>query len=254
MRPLHKEFVRQLFQWLGFRITRDRPTNRYQAIDETLLLMRDRGYRPRVVIDGGANMGVWTTMARKVFPDAAYHLIEPQPACAAELRRLVERTPGLHLHSVALSRPGVEQVRMIGGGPDGGGTGAWVAEPGETIPGDKEYEVPAVTLDGLLESRVTQADRALLKMDMEGHEMTALQGGERLLGVVEVILSEVSFFDINHRGRPLFSDFLAFLRQRGFELYDFTALSGRPRDLRLRQGDVVFVRQDSPLLTDCSWE
>ena len=67
-------------------------------------------------------------------------------------------------------------------------------------------------------------------------------------------MTELQFYEINDNGRPIFADMLNFLRERGFQLYDFACLSQRPRDMRLRMGDVVFVRRDSPLLADRSWE
>jgi len=54
--------------------------------------------------------------------------------------------------------------------------------------------------------------------------------------------------------RPIFSDVLGFLRDRGFELYDVASLSARPRDGRLRQADGVFVRRESPLSSGRSWD
>ena len=197
-------------------------------------------------------MGAWTRMVHPIFPTAEFHLIEPQPACAEALQDLVRRMPRLTFHSVAVTEPGITLVRMIGGGEKGGGTGAWVARPGEMAPG--EVECPATTLDALLADRIARADRALLKLDLEGHEVPALQGASRLLQAVEVVLTELQFYEINDNGRPIFADLLNLLRERGFELYDFACLSQRPRDMRLRVGDVVFVRRDSPLLIDRSWE
>lgn len=249
-----KELVRQALAGAGFRITRLRPQNRFQAMDETLLLMRGYGYAPEIVIDGGANMGTWTQMARQIFPQAEFHLIEPQPACAPKLRAMVGQIPKLHFHPFVLSEPGVTQVRMIGGGEYGGGTGAFVAKDHEEAGGFGEIEVPATTLDALLAHRVTRANRALLKLDLEGHEVPALLGATKLLESVEVILTELQFYEINNNGRAVFADYLNFLRERSFELYDFACLSQRPRDMRLRMGDVVFVRRDSVLLADRSWE
>ena len=191
-------------------------------------------------------------MVHPIFPTAEFHLIEPQPACAEALRDLVCRMPRLTFYSVAVTEPGITWVRMIGGGEKGRRTGAWVARPGEAAPG--EVECPATTLDAMLANHVTRADRVLLKLDLEGHEVLALQGGSRLLQAVEVVLTELQFYEINDNGRPIFADMLNFLRECGFELYDFACLSQRPRDMRLRMGDVVFVRRDSPLLTDRSWE
>jgi hypothetical protein len=140
---------------------------------------------------------------------------------------------------------------MLGGGEGASGTGAWVAGPDEAAPG--ELHCPSTTLDALLADRLAREDRALLKLDLEGHELKALRGGVRVLQLVEVVLTELQFFEINGNGRPLFGDVVSFFRDRGFELYDFACLSARPRDLRLRMGDVIFARRDSALLVDRSW-
>lgn len=221
-------------------------------MDETLLLMQTLGFNPRVVIDAGANFGSWATMARAIFPVAEIHMVEPQPACAVTLRALCDADPRFAFHPFALTSPGVDSVRMIGGGDKGGGTGAWVATPGEEAPG--EVICPAKTLDDLFSSSVTRADRPLLKLDLEGHELPALEGASALLADVEAILTEVQFFENNNNGRPVFADMLNFIRERGFELYDIACLSQRPRDMRLRMGDVVFVRADSELMKDKAWD
>jgi FkbM family methyltransferase len=242
-----KELARRSFELAGYRVTRLRPANRFQAMDEALLLLRGFGFDPRVVIDAGANVGTWTRMCRTI-PDAAYHLIEPQPACIQELRDAMRTVSKVEVHRVAVTEPGVGSVRMCGAGS----TGAWVANPGEHTP--SEVVCPATTLDEPLADRVSAQDRALLKLDLECHEVTALTGASRLLKAVEVVLTEVQFYPANDNGRPTFSDVLAFLRERGFEIYDIACLSQRPRDMRLRMGDVVFVRNDSQLLADRSWE
>jgi len=46
----------------------------------------------------------------------------------------------------------------------------------------------------------------------------------------------------------------AFLDARGFALCDFAALASRARDLRLRIGDAIFIRRDSRLAKDVSWD
>ncbi len=244
------ERLRRALEALGYTVHRW-PTNRFDGMRDALALLRMAGYAPRVVIDCGANRGDWSRLARSVFPHAAFHLVEPQPACASLLSELAARTPGIFVHPVAVTEPGVTHVRMVGGGWTGGGTGAFVACPVEV--GTDEVRCPATTLDSLLADRVTRADRALLKLDLEGHEISALSGGTRLLASTEVVLTEVQFYEIESNGRAAFGDIMKFLHDRGFELYDFACLSPRPRDRRLRIGDVFFVQHDSPLLGDRSW-
>ena len=226
------------------------PTTRFDGMADALQLLKVRGYSPRVVIDCGANVGQWTTLASSIFDNSEWHLVEPQPACVRELRQIVSANPRVTVHPVALTRGGTTSVRMIGGGHNGQGTGNFVAMPGES---DADAQVfPASTLDDLFSKSLQVTDRAFLKLDLETHELEALHGALRMLPLTEVVLSEVSIFDITG-SRPTFGDIFAFLREHGFEFYDVACLSSRPRDKRLRQADVIFVRRDSQLLTDHAW-
>jgi FkbM family methyltransferase len=242
----------RLLRTVGIRAVFLRPSNRFQAIDECLRRLQTMGYQPEAIVDVGANVGQFYRSTRSIFPEARYHLVEPQPACAPSLRRFASADRRLELHEVALTIPGVRSVRMIGVGPAGGSTGAYVALPGEGDP--HEIQVPATTLDELLSSRIQSGDRALLKLDVESHELSVLRGAAAVLPVFEVILTEVSFFDIENRGTPGFFELVDFLHEKGYLLYDVGSLAGRPRDMRLRMGDLLFVRLDSSLASDNRWE
>src|ERR1051325_11874383 len=87
-----KEITRKTFQLAGYRITRMRPQNRFSAMSETLIMMRQLGYAPKIVIDGGSNIGQFAQLVRPIFPEAHVHMIEPQPACASSLQDLADRS------------------------------------------------------------------------------------------------------------------------------------------------------------------
>jgi FkbM family methyltransferase len=245
-----KQILKRVCRAAGYRVERWRPANRFNAMSDALELLRRRGFRPGVVIDGGANVGDWTRMALDVFPGAPVHLIEPQPACQPALERLAHTSPRLTVHPVALTEPGRSRVNLTGGAAEGG-TGVHVTLPQER---DVEVECPATTLDQLFANRIGRADRALLKLDLEGHELSALKGGEALLAVVEVIVLEVQLYDINDSGAiPVFSDVFHFLDQRGFILYDVATTGWRRRDLRMCMMDPVFARAGSELCADRSY-
>jgi FkbM family methyltransferase len=244
MRDLAKSAIKKLLKSCGCRISRA-PANRFDAITDTLELLHSYGYCPRVIIDAGANIGGWTRMARQIFPNAVYHLIEPQPGCAPDLAALAAEVLSAHVHAVALTRPGVRSVFM---GRGDGGTGAWIGEEG--TPG--AVKVPAASLDEIIVA--APEDRVLLKLDLENHEIAALGGADRLLQNVEVIISEVSFYRPTWtNGQPVFADVLRFLQERGFELYDFAALGSPLKNGRLRTGDAVFVRADSAMAQERYW-
>jgi len=244
-----KDLVKRLCRRAGYRVERWRPANRFNAMADTLELLRLRGFQPGVVIDAGANVGNWTRMALEVFPEAAVHLVAPQPACQPALERLARTSSSLTVHPVALTEPGEPRLAFAGGASYGG-TGVYVTPPDGH---DVEFECRATTLDELFGGRLDRADRPLLKLDLEGHELSALRGGRTLLEAVEILVVEVQMYDINDNGLfPVFRDVFTFLGDHGFELYDVACMGWRHRDMRMCMMDAVFARTGSPLTLDHS--
>jgi FkbM family methyltransferase len=240
-----KDMILWVSRGFGFRISR-LPANRFQAMEDSLRLLRRIGCRPTVVIDGGANVGVWTRSARRIFPASRFHLIEPQPRCVSLLNKLSPTAASeLTVHPFAITSPGIGKVHIIGGGECGTSSGAWVQEGDENAEGN--VECLAITLDELFHNLIRPDDRILLKLDLEGHELKALYGASVLLHHIDVIVCEVQFYRPNDDGRPLFGDLVSYLRERGFEVFDIASLSASPRFGRLHVGDAIFVNRHSSL-------
>jgi len=227
------------------------PANRFDAAGDALTLLRQASYQPATIIDCGANEAQFARLVTAIFPNAVIHLVEPQDACWPALDIFAQQHGRAHVHRLAVTEPGVGRVRMHREGNEAS-TGAFVVGADEKYP--TSVEATSTTLDGLFAGTVSRGDRALLKLDIEGHEVSALQGATRLLAAVEVVYSEVRFYDIARSARPLFRDVAELLAGHGFDLYDFGMLASRPRDRRLRIGDAMFVRRDSPLATDVRWD
>ena len=152
--------------------------------------------------------------------------------------------------SVALTQPGVREVSLTGIGADGGSSGAYISNSEQSLEATGTIRCPAASLDDLFSSTISSADRSLLKLDLEGHELQALKGAIQLLERIEVVVCEVAFFDINDGGRPLFTDISEFLLRHSFVLFDLASLNGRRRDERLRTGDAIYARKNSFLVRD----
>lgn len=240
-----KEVAKRLIALTPFRVVRGAP-NRYQAISYCLRYLKRLGFEPAQIIDGGAHLGSFALEVSAIFPAAIVHLIDPQPACRISLEALAAER-GFLYHPYALSSaPGI--VSMICTDlPD---TGALLGHsPARHT--QRAVDVEATTLDDLFSATFKPSDRPLLKLDLQGHEMQALEGASRMLKSVEVVLVEVPFY--GEVGQPTVPDIIGFFRRSGFDLFDVASLSGRPRDDRLREGDFVFVRQGSPISADAAW-
>ena len=242
------KMVQELFRRCGLNLTR-LPGNRFDVMPDVLRRLAREGFAPTVIIDVGANRGQWATLASAVFGRAPLHVIEPQAACRAALDAFAARRGATEIHDTFLTKRGVSQVQVVGAGS--GATGAHVID---TSTGRTDGQsMPASTLDALFAGRLRDTDRVLLKLDVEGHELDVLDGASDVLAHVEVIVSEVSFFDIERSGYPTFTAFVTALAAAGFALYDIAALASRRRDGRLRMGDAVFVRTTSALMADDRW-
>jgi FkbM family methyltransferase len=241
-----KELARRIVERAGYVVHRA-PAHRFDAMDAALRQLHRSGYRPRVTIDCGANRGQWFGIASSVFAESEFHLIEAQSECWPALDLAAARRGRTQVHRTAVTAPGATSVRMHRGGGEIS-TGAFVMTSAE--PFDIDVHAPATTLDALLATHTQPGDRALLKLDIEGHEIEALRGAGALLQRTEVVVSEVRFFDVNASGRPVFGEVMAFLGACGFALFDFASLSSRLRDQRLWLGDAVFVKRGSPLEED----
>ena len=240
--------AQRLFRWCGLNLARF-PGNRFDAMPDVPLRLAHMGFEPTLIIDVGANRGQWATVVSGVFPRVPLHMIEPQAACQADLAALVAQRDAAYVHQALVTRPGVGQVQMVGGGT--GGTGAHVID---TRTGRTDGQsMLSTTLDTLLAGKIGASDRVLLKLDVEGHEVDVLSGAQAILPRVDVIVSEVLFYDVDRAGNRTFLNYLSALDAEGFELYDFAALGSRARDGRLRVGDAIFVRRGGTLAADDGW-
>ena len=131
------------------------------------------------ILDCGANVGLFSLFLGRARRIVA---VEPNPDTYGRLKRNLERN---ELRAVAVESAISDEVGMVRMSLSG--------EPsvlGKVSP-EGELEVPATTIDRLLgDHGIERVD--LLKLDVEGHEIEALEGARESLaaGAIERIVAE----------------------------------------------------------------
>ena len=137
------------------------------------MLVRDQEsgvFSPKIAVDGEpCHIGSSGVAVQLIFPDAVFHVVEPQPTCCKPLEELCAAN-GFIFHKCALAEK-KGQIHL---------THTLEPSTGAHITFEHWNSVPVMadTLDGLFGS-ITRNDRALLKLDLQGYELNALRGGAR---------------------------------------------------------------------------
>jgi FkbM family methyltransferase len=186
---------------------------------EGALLGRLAPFGPRIVLDVGANTGEWAIAAADALVTATIHAFEIVPTTIPALRaataRLGERiivnsiglsnavgTVSVHTSPVSSERASMVRDALTVGMSDAGA---------ETI------QASVTTGDAYLcERGIAHID--ILKIDVEGAEMSVLHGFEDTFARGAIDLVQFEYGGINLATLDLLSRFHAFFRQRGYAL------------------------------------
>lgn len=174
-----------------------------------------------IVFDVGANNGKWSSeLAKLLSPEASFHLFECAPLfvdALAEVSRSIGRA--VHVNAAISDRAGTALLHYPAKPGLGGGLGSLHARSDVCVP-QIEYaqiEAPTIRLDSYADENGIQTID-LLKMDIEGHELYAMQGAERLFVERRVKAMTFEFGSANVNSRTFFRDFWNLLTSHGFNI------------------------------------
>ena len=224
--------LRRALRRVGFDLVRY--PNRRRKLAEALEHLRRVGLAPATVIDVGVADG--TPELYRTFPNARFLLVEPQQEYERALQRILATVNGDYVIAAASSTTGPVTLHVPVGNPEGA---SLLREPAPRV---SRRQVQAVRIDDLVADRGF-APPFLIKADTQGSELEALAGADRTLQQAEAVVLEVSLFEF-FQGGPQVAEVVAFMKERGFVVYDIVGGHERPLDGALAQVDFVFVRED----------
>lgn len=196
----------------------------------------------RTVVDVGANRGQFTLYALARFPSAHIVAFEPLPKAAEHMRGLFAAEDRVEVVPVALGETEGEVVMHLSAREDSSSLLPVGERQVSTFPGTGEVGTTRAdvrTLDSVFVDRKL-ARPALLKIDVQGFELSVLRGAEQTLSSFDQILVEASFAEL-YEGQALFPDVSHHLEGRGFRLVSGSISTSDPSG-RWLQGDFLYEK------------
>jgi FkbM family methyltransferase len=227
----HAGYRRALFRGVG------------AAIEHEAVLRRLGADGIQRVVDIGANVGQFSLAVRRCIPSAQIDSFEPLAGPAAVFSRVFEGDSAVTLHRCAVG-PAPAIVGMhVSAANDSSSLLPISALQEEIFPGTREVgreTVRVATLDTEIEAP-DLAERALLKVDVQGYEVEALRGCESLLDRFHAVYVEASFIEL-YEGQGLAHEVIDFLHGWDFVLVGIFNTTYASNGLAV-QGDFLFLRR-----------
>ena len=138
---------------------------------------------PEIIIDLGANVGLFSLYALSLWSSAQVHSLEPNLSTYNVLHHNQKINPGLNWHTY-------QYAVWEQDGEISFETGK-VSTSSRVMPGQSGGKVPAITLDTFFSKYVNSPVLSLVKIDIEGAEEAVLRSSTHLLGRIQNLVIEV---------------------------------------------------------------
>lgn len=205
--------------------------------------LKGMGFEPRTVFDLGVAAG--TPDLYDAFPKARFVLVDPTRQSLPHMERIARSLDAV-ICNFALGDSECEMT--IEDRPDDINGASFFKDVGPLAEVER-YNV-----------RVRRFDKtfgdfsrpAMCKIDVQGAELMVLRGMGERIGDIDVFIVETSVLS-TMEGSPEAYEVIAYMRERGFVIFDVLGFTRRPLDNALGTVDLVFVKENSPLRADRRW-
>jgi FkbM family methyltransferase len=240
-----KRVLRSVFLSLGLDLNRYHPETDKWLAQKKLL----EDVEAPVILDVGANVGQTLEAYKSLFPEAEVHCFEPYPDSYRTLQELASQFSRTQTHKLAVAERAGESTFYIN--PVFHPTNSLLPRPAsgrQYYPTGAELEktisVKTDTLDAIVR-RLNLSRVNVLKMDIQGAELSALQGAESLLGegAIDLIMLEIMFVP-HYEGGALFHELHEFLRLKSYSLFGIYDAHFDDMNWQMRFADAIFISQD----------
>mmetsp|Transcript_15449 Transcript_15449/g.32674 ORF Transcript_15449/g.32674 Transcript_15449/m.32674 type:complete len:345 (+) Transcript_15449:75-1109(+) len=175
------------------------------------------GWKPRGVIDVGANRGGWTKSMQALYPGVKTFMVEASKHHEKEMEETKNSfEPNVVDYKIAVLSSTDGEIVDFYSNPGPGTGNSMFLEQTSFFSGTIPEKRNTSKLDSVLED-MQYAD--YLKLDVQGAELVVLSGATETLSKATFVQLEVSILEYN-KGGACWYEIDEFLRDHGFVLYD----------------------------------
>ena len=232
-----------------------------QKFDREGVLSMLIDYETPLIFDVGANHGASIDQFKRIWPQSIIHCFEPQHECWQDLEKFqnqykdktihinkfalgsTQDEKSFYTHDISSGMSGFNKINIkskdslnLKNINDSNGLNEYMS----TI--NHERKVLIETPKNYIQKN--GIDRInLLKIDTQGHEPEILKGFDDYLNIVDIVLTELMFYDFYEKSLN-FYDIEQYLIPKGFKLFDISHISKNPHNGRTDWVDLIYIKKD----------
>lgn len=170
-----------------------------------------------LVIDIGGNYGEYTSSLRKQFSRSEIHIFEPSEKCFSSLKDRFLKSDNVHINQLAISN--INGATSLHANEFGSGLSSLQKRRLDhyQIFFEKSEPVTLIRFEDYWISKLKKRSIDIIKLDVEGHELSALEGMG--LAMQSTKLIQFEFGGCNIDSKTYFQDFWYYFKENNFELY-----------------------------------
>ena len=187
-----------------------------KSIKKLLKLDRD----VRVAIDIGGNIGDYTEALMETFPGIEVHTFEPSESNVKKLKLRFSKQKKIKTQQFGVSNK--NDTMTLYSNKEGSGLASLSKRKLEHLGIDfnLEEKVKIIRFEDYWVDSLERREIDILKMDIEGYELFALEGLGSAIKHIKTI--QIEFGGANIDTRTFFQDFWYFFKQHNYELFRIT--------------------------------
>lgn len=192
----------------------------------------------KIILDVGANLGIYTNEAVSKFPHAQIHLFEPSQSNFKKLHSRFSNNMNVHINNQAISN--TSGVAYLYTNEFGSGLASLTKRKLDhfNIEYEKMESIKTIRLEEYWNNTLHRSIIDILKLDIEGHELDALESlGD---GIAHVKILQFEFGGCNIDTKTFFQNFWYFFQNHNFAIFRISPL-GLIKISRYSESDEIFL-------------